>query len=717
MEMWGNMLKIGMILENKYEIIDILGSGGGGTVYKAYQKGLNRYVAIKEIKDSVTGILCNSMEADILKQLKHTYIPSVHDFIPVDAPKYMVMDFVDGKSVKEYLDHGKRFSKSEILKYTRQLCEAVVYLHSQKVPIIHSDIKPANIMLTNEGNICLIDFNISLFVDGNENAIGVSDGYSPPEQYSSGMVKVGADELDATLLDTDDATATLLDISYDEMNTEKKNIVPLTAEKSIKRIYVGKVDVRSDIYSMGATIYHMATGVKPKRATEENIPVEKLNSGLSDSFAAIIDKAMKKDPNERFQTAEQFLNAVNNLRKYDKRYNNKLLRQEFAVALVVLAMSGALVTSALGYKKMTNDAANEYDYYVSEISEEDIENSESCFVNAVNILPDRAEAYEKMALALFDLGRYDEAVSFINDTFSKGTLYAENEAYVPDKLYYILGRSSMEIGDYETAVDSLRRSAELNNNAPDYYCDYAVALAYCGRIGDSEKVLEQAEKLGVSDNTHLFVLGEIEYASKNYIDSIKYLTDCIEDSNDPEISYRAYIICGNAYKEAFLNGNVSGEERIAFLNKALKAITHEKAMPIYEMLGEAYVDEAQKTGDHSYYEKAISVYEEMNSMGWETLSSDYVIIRAYRYLGKYENAKSFALKAIEQNGEEYILYKLLAYVESDIQKEKNKNDRDYSEFSEYYNKAKELCTDSEDFEMQRLEEAYEQLKKEGYLNE
>ena len=718
MEMWDNMLKIGMILENKYEISDILGSGGGGTVYKAYQKGLNRYVAIKEIKDSVTGILCNSMEADILKQLKHTYIPSVHDFIPVDAPKYMVMDFVDGKSVKEYLDHGKRFSKSEILKYTRQLCEAVVYLHSQKVPIIHSDIKPANIMLTNEGNICLIDFNISLFVDGNENAIGVSDGYSPPEQYSSGMVKVGADELDATLLDTDDATATLMDIPDAEVKTRKKDISSLAAPNPVKRIYAGKVDVRSDIYSMGATIYHMATGVKPKRATEENVPVEKLNSGLSDSFAAIIDKAMKKDPAERFQTARQLFNAVNNLQRFDKRYNDKLVRQEIAAALVILAMSGSLVTAALGYKEMNNDSISKYDSYVSNISEENIDEAESCFLNAVNIQPERAEAYEKMASAFYDSGRYADAVGFINDALSKGTLYTENgEVYVPDKLYYILGRGYMEIGEYDKAADTLKYAVELNDKNSDYLCDYAVVLAYCGRSDESEKMLKEAEKMGVSDHAHLFVLGEIEYASGNYIDSIKDLTECISGSNDPEIVYRAYIICGNAYKEAYANGNADGEVRIDFLNKALNAAAPEKSMPFYEMLGEAYIDEAQKTGEHSYYEKAISVYKKMNSMGWETLSSDCVIIRAYRYLGKYEEAKSFALNAVEQNSGEYTLYKLLAYVESDIQKNVKKDQRDYSDFSEYFNKAKELCTDSEDFEMQRLEEAYEQLKKEGYINE
>ena len=712
------MLKIGMVLENKYEVVDILGSGGGGTVYKAYQKGLNRYVAIKEIRDSVTGILSNSMEADILKQLKHTYIPSVHDFIPVDAPKYMVMDFVDGKSIKEYLDCGKRFSKFEILKYTRQLCEAVVYLHSQKVPIIHSDIKPANIMLTNEGNICLIDFNISLFVDGNENAVGVSDGYSPPEQYSIGIISADTDEPDATLLDTDDATVTLLDIPDDKMNKEK-NSSSLAAKKPVKRIYVGKVDVRSDIYSVGATIYHMATGVKPKKSTEENVPVEKLNSGLSDSFARIIDKAMEKEPTKRFQTAKQLFNAVNNLRKFDKRYNDKLVRQEIAAALVILAMSGSLVTAAVGYKEMNNESISKYDSYVSNIGDENIDEAENCFLNAVNIQPNRAEAYEKMASVLYDSGRYDEVVGFINNVLSKGTLYTKNngEVYVPDKLYHILGRSYMEIGDFDKAADSLKYAVDLNDKNSDYLCDYAVMLAYCGRSDESEKMLKKAEKMGVSDYTQLFVLGEIEYASGDYIDSIKDLTECISGSNDSEIVYRACIICGNAYKEAYTNGNVNGEVRIDFLNKALNAAAPEKSMPFYEMLGEAYIDEAQKTGEHSYYEKAISVYKKMNSMGWETLSSDCVIIRAYRYLGKYEDAKSFALNAIEQNSGEYTLYKLLAYVESDIQKSVKKDQHDYSDFSVYFNKAKELCTDNEDFEMQRLEEAYEQLKKEGYINE
>lgn len=111
----------------------------------------------------------------------------MYDFIEADGKVYTVMEYVEGSSLKTLPDSGKRFSKREVYDYTRQLCEAAAYLHSRRPPIIHSDIKPANIMLTPDGNICLIDYNISLMLG--ESAVGVSDGYSPPEQYGRFLPK------------------------------------------------------------------------------------------------------------------------------------------------------------------------------------------------------------------------------------------------------------------------------------------------------------------------------------------------------------------------------------------------------------------------------------------------------------------------------------------------------------------------------------------------
>ena len=161
-----------------------LGSGGGGTVYKAYHERLQKYVVVKEIKERVKGILESRAEADILKELKHANLPQVYDFLEINGEIYTVMDFVPGESLDKALDHNGPFDSKTVYKWALQLADALKYLHSQNPPVIHSDIKPANVMLTPKGDICLIDFNISLaFDEGMLTSAVISGGYSPPEQH------------------------------------------------------------------------------------------------------------------------------------------------------------------------------------------------------------------------------------------------------------------------------------------------------------------------------------------------------------------------------------------------------------------------------------------------------------------------------------------------------------------------------------------------------
>lgn len=178
------MLEKGKVINGTYTIMEEIGSGGGGVVYKAYHERLKIQVVVKQIKENVKGILEGRAEADILKRLKHMYLPRVYDFLEDDGEIYTVMDFIPGKSLDKVLMETKEIPPKQVLKWANQLAEALDYLHSQNPPIIHSDIKPANIMLTPEGDICLIDFNISLVFDNSmRTSTGISGGYSPPEQY------------------------------------------------------------------------------------------------------------------------------------------------------------------------------------------------------------------------------------------------------------------------------------------------------------------------------------------------------------------------------------------------------------------------------------------------------------------------------------------------------------------------------------------------------
>ena len=141
----------------------------------------------------------------------------------------------------------------------------------------------------------------------------------------------------------------------------------------------------------------------------------------------------------------------------------------------------------------------------------------------------------------------------------------------------------------------------------------------------------------------------------------------------------------------------------------------EKTMPFYEMLAQAYIDEASQKNDIKYYSDAINTYEKMNVLGWETENSTQMLIRLYRITGNYNYAQKYANEMLEKNSDDYVVYKLLAFIESDIQNNRDRSERDYSNFVSYYKKAKNLCDDASDSEMQLLDEAYEKLVEENMI--
>ena len=171
------------IIAGIYRIDKKIGSGGGGVVYIGEHMRLGKRIVLKADKRKITAkpeIL--RREVDALKNLSHTYIPQVYDFVTDGDTVYTVMDYIEGESLDKPLKRGERFSQPEIIKWSCQLLEALSYMHSRPPHgILHGDIKPANIMLDPEGNICLIDFNIALAL-GEEGAVkvGYSQGYASP---------------------------------------------------------------------------------------------------------------------------------------------------------------------------------------------------------------------------------------------------------------------------------------------------------------------------------------------------------------------------------------------------------------------------------------------------------------------------------------------------------------------------------------------------------
>lgn len=344
------------IIASTYEIIGRLGAGGGGVVYLANHLRLGKKVVLKADKRStVTKKELLRREVDILKELNHKYIPRVYDYFVEDGISYTVMDYIDGEALNRVIERERRIPQATVIRWARQLLEALAYLHSPTHGdpprgYVHGDVKPGNIMLRPDGNICLIDFNIALAI-GIESALGRSPGYSSPEHYSSDYRSPAAVNSDSQTYPDDEKTQLQTDSAI------KPSTAATGSSSSYTIRYVTVLDARSDIYSVGATLYHLLCGKRPASNVENIEPLSKKE--FSPSVVDIIAKAMNPDPNLRYADADEMLAAVNGLWKNDLRVRRqkKCFAAGTAILAVMLAAGGT--AAFIGLKQMERIQAAE----------------------------------------------------------------------------------------------------------------------------------------------------------------------------------------------------------------------------------------------------------------------------------------------------------------------------------------------------------------------
>ena len=261
-------LAIGQILQYRYFIARMLGRGGMGAVYQATDQRLSVQCAVKETFFTDAYALAQfQREAQLLASLKHPRLPRVTDYFDEGGCYYLVMDYVDGLNGQEWVQRCGPISERQAVTWGDQLLDALAYLHGRKPPIVHRDIKPANVRITSEGAIVLVDFGIAKeYMPGIGTTTGakvVSPGFSPPEQY----------------------------------------------------VAQGRTDGRTDIYAVGATLYYLLTGLTPPESPRVAMgaplaPVERANPRAGARIGAVLERAMRLAPEQRWQTADEMRRAL-----------------------------------------------------------------------------------------------------------------------------------------------------------------------------------------------------------------------------------------------------------------------------------------------------------------------------------------------------------------------------------------------------------------------
>lgn len=744
-------MNAGEILSSTYEIREQIGSGGGGTIYRAYHKRLQKDVVLKKIKQSSER---NEDEKEILKNLKHSYLPQVFDFLDVEDGVFTIIDYIPGQSFEKLLKEKGKFPQKKVVKYARQLCEVVDYLHKQKPPIIHGDIKPANIMLTPEDNICLIDFNISGVLDGKSmETMGYTPGYAPPEQIASFQKAVSmlTDESKTQLLKTQERTELLTFDTKTELLTDNERTELLDACGSsgqTQREHVeltqreqpsgGRasdcrqtclVDARSDVYSIGATLYHFLTGVKPGSGPDQIVKPSEIDPSIGESISLILMKALAWEPRQRFQTTESMLKAFLKIHKYDFRYK-KMVLQQGAVFLATAAGIGAgILLTFFGKGQLAIEKEEAYVQAVDLLSHARAEGEEEqridqAYLAAREIKPQRLEAYVQKALYYYEQKEYEDGIAFIEDTILTERVFFDQELITD--VYFLLGSCRFEMEQYDKAVVSYGTAISRDDSRPEFYRDYVISLVRDGKVSKAEEVLRQAEEKGISSVDLLLVNGELKKAKGDYEGAEQDLKQCVKEAETDEIRVRAYVLCDMAYREQYdeskekeISGDLACLQKSReLLEEARRKVGMDDQLLIYERLAQTYIDLQELTREEEYGECAISILEEVIDRGWGTYLTYNNIAILYQKMGKFQQAREMLERMLELDVENYNTYKRFALLEAESQNQKQTAERQYGDFVQYYEKAKELYEASGsggDVEMQFLDNLYQQLVEGGWL--
>lgn len=459
------MLEIGSLVDGKYKILNKVGQGGMSVVYLAMNEKANKQWAVKEVrKDGIKdfevvkqGLVA---ETDILKKLSHPNLPSIVDVIDTEDSFIIIMDYIQGNSLNKALDEYGAQPQDHVIAWAKQLCDVLGYLHTRTPAIIYRDMKPANIMLKPDGNVTLIDFGTAReYKEKNladTTCLGTV-GYAAPEQFGG----------------------------------------------------MGQTDARTDIYCLGATLYHLVTGMNPCEPPYEIRPIREINPSLSSGLERILLKCTQRDPNDRYQSAAELMYALEHYEEIDdlyrKRQKGKLAKFITCAALTVVFAG----ISAGGYFAAEDQKAQNYDYILANIKGADN------YYEAILTDPTRTDAYlgteNTKGLVEYLIGdgvlngEENSVISKLRGGLDKTNEFGYTSvSYVLDELKrsnprgyedvcYAIGEAYLFYYDIDVVKDKYSTAATWFQHASDrypvakMYCDISTCLQNIAKFSKAEQ--------------------------------------------------------------------------------------------------------------------------------------------------------------------------------------------------------------------------------------
>ena len=349
------MLEVGTLLDGKYKILNEIGHGGMSVVYLALNERANKTWAVKEVRKDggndeevvSQGLVA---ETEMLKKLSHPNLPAIIDVIDREDSFIIVMDYIEGKSLQDVVNASGPQDAETVVEWARQLCDVLGYLHSRRPPIIYRDMKPANVMLRPDGQVALIDFGTAreykLTSKGDTTWLGTR-GYAAPEQFGGH----------------------------------------------------GQTDARTDIYNLGATIYHLLTGYSPADTQFVIYPVGQLRPELAGSgIEKVVKKCCEPEPANRYQNCAELMYALDHVHDEDDAVR-KSRSIRWAAFVTAAAVTLAGIAGMAVFKTLENRTLeSSYDQLIVRAGnvKNEIEEFAENMGKAMDLKPEEPEPYNAL---------------------------------------------------------------------------------------------------------------------------------------------------------------------------------------------------------------------------------------------------------------------------------------------------------------------------------
>ena len=449
------MLEIGQIIDGKYKILNVIGKGGMSVVYLAMNEKANKQWAIKEVRkdgkqdfDVVKqGLVA---EIDMLKRFNHPNLPSIVDVIDGDGTFLIVMDYIEGNALDKKLQEEGAQNQADVIEWSKQLCDVLGYLHSRKPPIIYRDMKPSNVMLKPDGTVTLIDFGTAREFK----YAGVADttclgtrGYAAPEQFGG----------------------------------------------------QGQTDARTDIYCLGATMYHLVTGHNPGVYPYKMYPIRQWNSLLSSGLEEIILKCTQQNPEERYQTCAELMYALEHYQDLDTE-NKKAQTVKWRTVLTTSVLTFAMAGGAVGFKALEKSKTSDtYDNYLVTASTAPAEEAYKLYDKAIELKPDDPKAYKELWKYFKNNDGYitqDEYYQFtklVPGTSEKPREKSFKDAHPADYALFCYDVGRDYYFYYNDSTDTSESDSNIRRTGAQY------AYGWLSKISDYDKLQSGARSDGRKD--------------------------------------------------------------------------------------------------------------------------------------------------------------------------------------------------------------------------